>query len=180
MTLELRGRAELGCLLAAALRCLACVDSEPGQDPLVAGRAWCSALCTLFERCGEGGPAAPCTNGCVSSSRPYMQRIVAESIAAEAACFEDSTDCSGGTEPVFNECFTQAGLAAPPSADAERFCAHMAQTFFECRWFESPDSCSQVHARYTGAALAAGRRCSGTPCEELVQCMEAWVWTYGE
>jgi hypothetical protein len=106
--------------------------------------------------------------------------MVAESIAAEAACFSDSMDCSGGTEPVFEECFAQAGLAAPLSEDADRFCAHMSQTFFECRWFESPEGCSQFHARYSPPALEAGQRCNGAPCEELQQCMEAWVWTYGE
>lgn len=167
------------CSLVWSIFLFGCADGETSGNPLVLGNDWCSSFCTVTQRCG-GGANPSCTNSCLSWSSPYIRRTVRESIEAEAACFRASTDCSSGMDQLFTECFEQAGLAAPPSAASERFCSRLSQTFFECRWFDSPDSCSEVNARYTAPALAAGERCNEAACDELQQCMEASVWSYGE
>lgn len=158
----------------------ACVEGdETPADGLALRGDWCSSYCAILEQCG-GAFDPSCSDGCRSWSTAYMRRTVAESIEAEAACFRASTACAGGMDEVFTECFEQASLAAPPSAASDHFCARLSQTFFECSWFPSPDSCSLVNARYTAPALAAGERCSDAACDELQQCMEASVWRYGQ
>jgi hypothetical protein len=165
---------------AASLFPFGCAGGEARPDLLSSSDSdWCPAICDMVLRC-QGGIAQGCVAGCRSDASGYFRRVVPESIEAEAACLRAATECPGDMSTLYADCYEQAGRAVPPSAAADRFCTRMSETFFECAWFGSPDACSEELARFTPEALAAGERCSGTPCAELEQCMTASLFTYGD
>jgi hypothetical protein len=97
----------------------------------------------------------------------------------EAQCLLDRA-CPATVDELFLGCFVEAGQLVDVTSDATEFCGAMAETFFECAWYSAPSQCAQEHARYTRAALSAGRACAGTPCDRLEGCMDSTLWTYGD
>lgn len=164
-------------LLAAAL---ACAQGESRPPLLGSGENTesCRTACDTIERCA-GEAEAGCFEGCQSSRRGYFRRVTEEALHQEALCLLDKA-CPEELDELFISCFLEAGEVVEIRSKADEFCDAMAETFFVCAWYSAPSQCAREHARYTDAALSAGARCAGTPCEELESCVDATLWTFGD
>jgi hypothetical protein len=136
-------------------------------------------VCDTYARC-EGSSPPGCVEGCQNESGGYFRRHTAAALTAETQCLLESSLCPDELDAVFSECFVAASEALDPTPAATAFCDAMSERFFECAWYSAPTVCSQVNSRYVPEALSAGERCGNTPCDDLEQCMDATLWTYGD
>lgn len=159
---------------------LSCGEGDGPPTSVGAGAAeLCREVCATLDRC-MGGVSPTCARDCQPGMRGYMRRITTLAVGGEVRCLQEANACPEDLDELFVECIERAGEAIEPTARAEEFCGGMSETFFECAWYSSPRSCSQAHARYTADALAAGRRCTGSTCDNLESCIEATLWSYGD
>lgn len=158
----------------------ACAEGESRAPLLGTGEdsESCLSVCETLERCA-GNAGSGCFLGCQSSRRGYFRRVTEQALHEEAQCLL-GTACSENLDDLFLGCFLSAGESIEVTPQATAFCEVMAETFFGCAWYSAPTGCAQEHARFTDAALSAGERCAGTPCDELESCMDATLWTFGE
>jgi hypothetical protein len=158
----------------------ACGEGDERAPLLGSGEnaEWCLAVCDTVERCA-GDIGGDCVGGCQPAQRGYRRRVTEQALHEEALCLLEEP-CREGVEEVFESCFVQAAEAVEITSEAIRFCETMADTFFTCAWYSAPSQCAQRNARFTEAALSAGARCAGTPCEELEACIDATLWTFGD
>ena len=179
---SIRPRAVLGAWVLGVwvLASFACASGDTRPDGLGrGGLEWCAATCATVDRCGQTS-APNCQATCEYNARGYLRRIVPEAIAAETECLNGTTECPETIDALFSGCAEQAALAVPLSTGAENFCAWLAEPFFECAWFESPDICAETFSRFAPEALTEGVRCADATCDELSDCLASSLGTYGE
>lgn len=169
-----------GCLGVCALGSFACASGDPQPDGLgQRGFEWCAASCASAERCDQTF-FTNCPTTCQYNLSGYFRRVTPDAITAETECFNATTECPETLNALFSSCAEQASLVLPLSAGAENFCAWMAEPFFECAWFDSPDRCAESFSRFTPEALTEGVRCADAGCDQLSDCLANTLGTYGE
>jgi hypothetical protein len=108
----------------------------------------------------------------------FFERIRPEVLKADARCFERAS-CEEGFDALFTSC--QVDREPPPPTEAAvQFCETMAEPFFECLYFGTPDACTWTLAPFTEAALQSGAQCQDEGCERLATCLDGNLWWYGE
>jgi hypothetical protein len=167
-------------LLGGVLLTLACGEGDERARLLGSGEntEWCLAACNTFGRC-SADVGGDCVDVCQRNQRGYFRRVTEQALHEEALCLPDKA-CSADPDELFTTCFVEVGQVLEITSEATGFCDSMADTFFGCAWYSTPSQCSQQNARFTGAALSAGARCAGTPCDDLESCIEATLWTFGD
>jgi hypothetical protein len=134
--------------------------------------AWCSALCDLERACYSLGS---CEDYCLSGNEVYLDRMRAGHLDREMACFSVSSGCD--IDAILEACYRNAQQASVPTLESARFCLAMAQPFFECGWYSSPETCAQSFGSFADGALApVATHCSSASCYELERCVSQWLW----
>jgi hypothetical protein len=164
------GASLLACLL------LGCGD---GTDQDEKSRAsWCNAVCSAYGRC-ESSVSPSCSSDCQAGNQGFLVRSSAEALDRQTECMQRAS-CTPEFNDLLGECYSETLAGLEPSPEAMELCTAMAEPFFECNWFGTPQSCGQFHAAFSGPALAAERECSFASCEALGDCIAAQLYSFGE
>jgi hypothetical protein len=154
--------------------------AEPDPAPLTrdeAGFLWCQASCEAKDRCGDS-ISDDCVEQCERDAAGFFERIRPEVLEVDARCFERAS-CEQGFDMLFTSCQVEREPFVPTEA-AVQFCEAMAEPFFECLYFGTPDACTWTLAPYGEAALESGARCRNESCDQLATCLNENLWWYGE
>ena len=157
-------RAHLALALLAALAG-GCREEESTRD------IWCSELCTMVSECTQRRTAG-CRDDCIAGNRAYFERTTERTLQIEASCFILTSSCN------VSDCTAEAGQVGATTASTG-FCQTLSAEFFGCRAFASPDECGAYFGRFSSSALESGEACAGSPCDDLPECLDERLFTYG-
>jgi len=144
--------------------------SDTGSGPESAARRhWCDSLCNSAWRCEAGFPSS-CGDNCRRGSSAFFARSSAASLEYQSRCMDEAA-CPADFDDLPGQCWMDSVTQLEPSDAANEQCEALAPEFFECDWFASHDSCARYHANFSKAALANERKCAGSSCDELDECI---------
>jgi len=147
---------------------LGTVDTGSGPDSVARGH-WCDSLCNSAWRCQAGAPSS-CPDNCWRGSSAFFARSSAASLEYQSRCMDEAA-CPADFDDLPGQCWMDSVTQLEPSDAANEQCEALAPEFFECDWFASHDSCARYHANFSKAALANERKCAGSSCDELDECI---------
>jgi len=141
--------------------------------------AWCNAMCSAYGRC-QGSVSSSCSRDCQQDNQGFLARSSAEALDLQTECMQRAS-CTPEFDDLLDECYSGTLAGLEPSPEAMELCTAMAEPFFECNWFGTPQSCGRFHAAFSAPALAAERKeCSFASCEALDGCIAAQLYSFGE
>jgi len=135
-------------------------------------------MCSAYGRC-ESSVSPRCSSECQEYNQGFLARSSAEALDLQTGCMQRAS-CTPDFDDLLDECYSETLTGLEPSPEAMELCTAMAEPFFECNWFGTPQSCGSFHAAFSAPALAAERECSFASCEALGGCIAAQLYSFGE
>jgi hypothetical protein len=164
----------LGCGSDDRPALLGTVNTGSGSESAARGQ-WCDSLCNSAWRCQVPNVSSGCRDGCWRANTDFFARTSSASLEYQSRCM-DQAACPANFDDLPSECWRDGVERLEPSDAAEAQCEALAPEFFACDWFASRDSCSRFHANFSSDALAQERKCAGSSCDELDECISKQLY----
>jgi hypothetical protein len=152
---------------------LGTLERGSGADSAARGQ-WCDSLCASARRCGLS-VAAGCPDSCWRSNSDFFARSSAASLEHQRQCM-DQAACPADFEDLLSDCWLDSIDRLEPTELADAQCEALAPEFFACDWFASRDSCARFHANFSPDALKEERKCAGSSCDALEECISQQLY----
>jgi hypothetical protein len=164
----------LGCGSDDRPAALGTLNTGSGSESAARGQ-WCESLCDNAVRCQVSGVSSGCRDGCWRANIDFFARTSAASLEYQSRCM-DQAACPANFDELPSTCWKDSADQLEPSDAANAQCEALAPEFFECDWFASHDSCVHFHANFSRDALASERKCAGSSCDELDECISKQLY----
>jgi hypothetical protein len=152
---------------------LGTVDKGSASDSVARGQ-WCDSMCASARRC-QLNVGSGCPDSCWRTNSNFFARSSAASLEHQRLCM-DQAACPADFDDMLSDCWSDSVERLEPNDEAEAQCEALAPEFFECDWFASRASCARFHANFSSQALKDERKCAGSTCAELDQCIATQLY----
>src|SRR6185437_3958454 len=159
----------MGSLFVVGLAALNCSGGNEGSQSSDVTSA-CSTICSHEASCNSSIDQTTCESGCASQGL-VRSAWRSDFTANLTSCFAGSS-CADVTKS-FNDCISQAALAATPDAQDQTFCSSLVSAAQSCGASLSLSDCTNLTAVFSDASLAAAQACTSESCADDPGCVAA-------